>query len=119
MTREGKDIMDWKLWLDDQHDEPDMPFRHPPEGFVPAKTVAEAQTLITINGMPSFIDFDHDLGDGHDAPELIKWMVSFGQDYNDGYNEVIIPEYNVHSANPAGKLTIISLMETWKKVAAM
>lgn len=101
--------MSWKLWIDDQWDDPDMPFRHPPEGFTAAKTVAEAQALITKNGLPEFIDFDHDLGDGHDAPELIKWMIEQGN----------VPEYNVHSANPAGKLTIVSLMESWKKYVTL
>ena len=111
--------MTWRLFLDDQWDDPEMPFRHPPEGFIPAKTVAQAEMLIIIHGMPEFIDFDHDLGDGHDAPELIHWMVNEGNDFNDGYNEYIIPEYNVHSANPCGRDSIISLMETWKKVAAL
>jgi len=103
----------WKLFLDDQANEPGMPIRRCPDGFTPAKSVAEAQELITIHGMPSFIDFDHDLGDGHDAPELIKWMIIEFVPL-----KTPVPEYNVHSQNPAGRLTIASLMETWKKLLA-
>lgn len=111
------DKNNWNLWLDDQFDDPDMPFRHCPPDFMAARSVQESKELIRLHGIPKFIDFDHDLGDGHDAPELIHWMYEIGHLYI--YGALFVPEYAVHSANPCGRDSIVSLMETWKKVAAM
>ncbi len=109
--------MGWKLWLDDQLDDPETPNRHVPNGFVGAKSSQAACYEIgfySYAGPPEFMDLDHDLG-GHDtAMEFLKFL----QVLLDKTQEPI-PEYKVHSANPVGRDNIISFMESWKKSRSM
>lgn len=100
--------MPYKLWLDDQYDHPDMIFRHPPAGFIPARSSQEAIRLFQEKGLPEFISFDHDLGEGDNAMAYLRWIAQAA------YNEKV-PEYQVHSANPVGRDNIIAYMESWKK----
>lgn len=100
--------MSFKLFLDDQWDEPEMFFRHPPEGFIPARSSSEAIELTQKHGVPEFISFDHDLADGDDAMVYIRWL-------SDNYYDMQIPNYKVHSANPVGKANIIAKMESWRR----
>lgn len=85
---------------------------------------------ITHNGLPEFISFDHDLADVHEDLEqkeisewfdiennreytgmdCAKWLVNYCMDRN-----LKLPEYAVHSANPAGIENIIGLLENFKK----
>lgn len=104
----NEDILVFRLWIDDQWDDPEMPFRHPPEGFIPAKSSKEAMLLVEEKGLPSFISFDHDLGGDDDAIVFITWM-------SNSYYSHEIPDYQVHSANPVGRANIISKMESWRK----
>jgi hypothetical protein len=98
----------WKLFLDDQINDPDCgEMRRVPAGFIGAENVTQAKELIEKNGIPDFIDFDHDLGSDEDATKLINWMIENHRDS--------IPEYSIHSANPVGRKRIESLMESWKK----
>lgn len=99
--------MNWKLWLDDQIDDPDAPARHIPEGFVGAASIKQAQRLIETFGLPSFMSLDHDLGTG-EAVTLVRWMEARFQDD-------LPPDYVIHSANPVGKANLISLLESWAK----
>jgi len=100
--------MPWKLWLDDQWDEPEMPFRHPTEDFTPARSSAEAIQLVEEKGIPTFISFDHDLGGEDKAIAFINWLTEMH------YDEVV-PDYQIHSANPPGRDNIRAKMESWKK----
>lgn len=106
--------MGWKLWLDDQIDDPSCPARHPPEGFTGAKTVYEASVLISNLGMPDFMDLDHDLGD--DQPNgmgLCRWITS----YDLGAPVVTRPiRFRIHSANPVGKANMESILNSFNKV---
>lgn len=98
----------WRLWLDDQSADPTTPLRHPPEGFVSAVSSADAIRLTIERGVPAFISFDHDLGDGDDAMVFLSWLIE--HHYDDR-----IPDYDVHSANPIGRANIISKLESWRK----
>lgn len=100
--------MTWKLWLDDQHADPDAPARHTPAGFQAAGSTAEAVALVATLGMPAFIDFDHDLGESDDAMRFLRWLAN---DYPGGP----IPEWGVHSANPVGRANIESFLRSWKR----
>lgn len=100
--------MSWKLWIDDQWDDPEMTFRHPPKDFVPAKSSQEAIKLTQILGMPDFISFDFDLGGEDNTIKYIDYLTS------ERYDEKV-PDYQIHSANPPGALNIQSKMESWKK----
>jgi hypothetical protein len=105
-----------KLWLDDQINDTNCPARHVPEGFVGASNINEAKQLVLLHGMPSFIDFDHDLGNDEDAIQLIKWLIEKNLS---GNIQGPVPKYNVHSANPVGRLNIVSMMLTWHKVLTL
>lgn len=80
---------------------------------------------------PKFISFDHDLADEHYSPHMnnvedyeklsktfkektgmdcAKWLVDFCID-----NEIKLPEFMVHSMNPAGAKNIQSLLDNYKK----
>jgi hypothetical protein len=87
---------------------------------------------IELNGVPKFVSFDHDLGDtamdeyfrnvatngtlDYDNIEektgldCAKFLVEYCADKNQP-----LPEYLVHSANPAGKENIEKFLENAKK----
>ncbi len=104
--------MSWKLWLDDQLDDPALKRRHTPPGFIGAKSSWEALELIKVKGMPEFIDFDFDLG-GTDTAQ--SFLYSLQSDYPNGP----IPDYRVHSRNPYAESMIKSFIESWKKTLSM
>jgi hypothetical protein len=91
----------------------------------------EFVTFIETNGLPEFISFDHDLADEHYAPkefwddkyndwaagqnfkektglECAKWLVDYCMD-----NELDLPDYYIHSANPVGAKNIYDYFESY------
>lgn len=102
----------YNLFLDDQINDPECPARHPPPGYVGARSSFHAILLINLFGMPQCMSLDHDLGkDGlgneDNAMEFLKQLVEKG--FKPPSN------YMVHSANPIGKQNIISYIESWRK----
>ena len=102
--------MTWNLFLDDE--------RFPPDDgreWMIARNIRSALEMIIYMGMPSYISFDHDLGQneptGHDIAKLIvDW------DMNDRYYS--LPEdfsFYVHSQNPIGKANIEGLLNNYLK----
>ena len=91
------------------------------------KNYDEFVAWITENGLPDKISFDHDLADEHYAPEkrygdyndwvseqefqekngmdCAKWLVDYCLD-----NNIEIPSFTVHSANPSGAENIRKLL---------
>lgn len=65
------------------------------------------------NGLPDLISFDHDLGDeyeGHPSGmECAKWLVEYCLD-----NQLKLPGWLVHSANPAGTENIKGLLTSFE-----
>jgi hypothetical protein len=94
------------------------------------KNYLEFCNWIKRNGLPDIVSFDHDLADIHyeidfndwndlTADQLgveetgldcAKWLVDYCQD-----NGFKLPEYRVHSANPAGRKNIQSYLDNAKK----
>lgn len=75
-----------------------------------ARNCAEAVACIEDRGVPSFVSFDYDLGDGKDSMWLVKHMVEHDLDHGS------IPEdfwFEVHSANPLGRTNIKGLLEPY------
>jgi hypothetical protein len=88
--------------------------------------------MIESNGIPAMISFDHDLADEHSNPDMYD-----GQEvYNSHYSEFKektgldcakwlidlcidtgfdLPQYFVHSMNPAGGKNILSLLQNFEK----
>jgi hypothetical protein len=106
---------------------------NPPDWAI-ARNYHEFVNFIEKFGLPNFISFDHDLGfehtrwyfenGGHGNPpdpsetvfkektgyDAAKWLCEYCQD-----NGLKIPSYKVHSANPVGKVNIVSYLENFKK----
>lgn len=80
--------------------------REPCERFdVIVRSARDAISWMEKNGCPSYISFDHDLGDGIDAIGIVNWMIEMDLNNNGNF----IPKdfrYNVHSANPIGAANI-------------
>lgn len=112
-----------KLYLDD--------VRPVPLGWVLVKNYDEFVNYITINGLPEFISFDHDLAEeqypwndpnygkgflsydtykektGYDC---VKWLVEYCQT-----NNLSLPPYQTHTMNPIGKKNMEIYLENAKK----
>jgi hypothetical protein len=79
----------------------------------------EFVTWIETNGLPDFISFDHDLGLPEDSNTEeqngmtnAKWLVNYCLD-----NDLKLPDFVVHSSNPAGAKNIEGLLKgfgEWK-----
>jgi hypothetical protein len=84
---------------------------------------------IETNGLPGFVSFDHDLGNSTNLREVLpiwewfdidnnreytgmdsaKWLVNYCID-----NDLKLPEFAVHSANPSGYENINVLLKSFK-----
>lgn len=98
----------WKLWLDDQLDDPATPGRHVPAGFIGARSSLEAMKLVELHGLPTFMDLDHDLGGEDTTMEFLHWLA-------EKYPKGPVPKFVVHSANGEGRKSIDAYLGSWKK----
>jgi hypothetical protein len=79
------------------------------DGWVIARTSADAIKLLETHGCPFEISFDHDLGGDDTAMVFVKRLI--GLDLDSGSR--FIPNdftYSVHSANPVGRENIAGLL---------
>jgi hypothetical protein len=122
--------MSWKLFIDDDCDgvrKPsitvenrvwrsmmNLPLSAPDTrahgDWVLARSALESISLIEQLGMPSFVSFDHDLGDGHDAISVAHWMVERDMD---GHCFPTDFTFEVHSGNPVGRANIRGLIDNY------
>ena len=105
--------MTWNLFLDDE--------RFPPDDgreWVIARGVPSAMSHILNRGMPSYISFDHDLGDeemtGYD---FAKWLIEDALNYPNELDFQFPADFSfyVHSQNPIGKANIEGLLNGYLK----
>lgn len=87
--------MAWQLFLDDE--------RFPSDGeWIICRTVKNAITLCEVMGCPTYISFDHDLGENlQTGKDFANWLVEKDMDSQ----RTFIPmsfDYTVHSQNPIG-----------------
>lgn len=106
--------MTWNLFLDDD------PMRDPIDGkreWVVARNLEEVKALVEEIGMPSYISFDHDLGDHtEDGYDVAKWLVA--TDMLAGEAKHNFPDnfdYYVHSQNPVGAMNIRCYIDNYMK----
>jgi hypothetical protein len=88
----------YKLWLDDLRPSPD-------DMWIVIRSYSNFVKCIEERGLPEFISFDHDLGEGPTGYDCAKWLV----------DKECLVEYTVHSANIVGRSNIIGLLDGWKK----
>jgi len=99
----------WKMFIDDER----FPVN---DDFVIVRSVLEAKEEINKRGVPSFISFDHDLGDNVPTGfDLAKWLVEKDLDSNGAFLDKDFSFY-VHSANPVGKKNIEGLLEQYLSI---
>lgn len=104
----------WSLYLDDE--------RHPTTSrfWLIVRTAQEARELVQKMGCPHYISFDHDLGsldENETGYGFAKWMVEADLD-----GRVKIPgdfQFNVHSANIAGRRNIEGLLKGYLQYRAV
>lgn len=96
--------MGYKLFIDDERE---------PVGddWVIARSSFEAASIVTSNGMPNFISFDHDLGDDDTAMGFLNWLSDTCLDAGTTFSF----DYTVHSQNPVGRDNIIGFIESFKR----
>lgn len=105
--------MTWKLWLDDQVNDPEAPARHCPAGHMAAESFYQAQDLVLKHGPPDHVDLDHDLGLGYpDGMDFLKWLY---QEYPDNPPKT----WRIHSANPVGAEDMRSYLDSWDRASKM
>jgi hypothetical protein len=81
------------------------------QNWVICRSVEEAQAHCREEGCPSYISFDHDLGDevptGYD---FAKWLTEMDMDADGKFIPVDF-SYNIHSANPVGVQNIRGILD--------
>ena len=104
--------MTYKLFLDDIRE---LTWVYPGANaseWVVCRNFDDAVNTVLTRGFPSYVSFDHDLGDhdtqtGHD---FAQWLVNRDLDKN------VMPDdfaYTVHSANPVGAANIKGLLDSY------
>lgn len=106
--------MSYFLFLDDERNPMDVTWQTIGHGvnyqsnWVIVRTEKEARDFISEYGIPDFISFDHDLGEGNGSGHgVAKFLVDYCLD-NGGLG---LCGYAVHSKNPVGAENIIGLLD--------
>jgi hypothetical protein len=100
--------MMWQLFLDDER----FPAMHETNKYVIARTVEQAVEMIRRMGMPTFISFDNDLGEGMlEGYDLAKKIVEM--DLNGTYRIPDGFDWYVHSQNSVAVENIHGLLKNY------
>lgn len=115
--------MPYRLYLDDVRNPRDTYKTTSNSEWVVARSYDEFVRIITRDGLPFQISFDHDIDDSHYLPETdpktytektghdcAKWLVEYCIDH-----DVNLPVWHVHSMNPIGASNIKSLLNCYAK----
>lgn len=109
--------MSWNLFIDDERWPSDATWASwygSIDDWTVARTWGEVRTLIDTLGVPSFISFDHDLGNeliylnGYEIAQQIVEM-----DMNGEWEIPADFKFEVHSQNPIGKKNIEGLLRNY------
>jgi hypothetical protein len=125
-------IKEYWLFLDDERT-PIMAYQYTrrwqytmKDSWVIVRNYDEFVATITERGLPTLVSFDHDLSNEHynylhgeipyedfiekTGKQCANWLVDYCLD-----NKLKLPEYLVHSMNPAGAENIKGLLNNFKK----
>jgi len=82
-------------------------------GFIIVRSFNEAVQYVQTHGFPSYVSFDHDLGDHAEKTgyDFAKYLVDL--DLNGIMKMPDNFDFNVHSANPVGATNIKNYMENY------
>ena len=110
--------MSYNLFLDDVRN-PNK-FLKDVRTWIVARNYSEFTETIRRNGLPKFISFDHDLADEHYTQHSTDyrgckektgyhcalWLIEYCMSLSES-----LPEWQVHSMNPVGKMNIKLVLE--------
>ena len=95
--------MSYRLFIDDER----FPVGN---GWIIARGFTEAKIIVSLDGIPDYISFDHDLGlDSQTGADFANWLIDHIL-----INELLFPasfDYYVHSQNPIGAENIRGKMD--------
>lgn len=100
----------YSLFIDDERDPP----RNDGRIWHVARDWEDVMMSLRIHGMPSYISFDHDLGEGkHTGHDIAKFLIELDIGGDDDF---ALPEdfsYYVHSQNPVGRDNIQGILDSY------
>lgn len=122
--------MYYNLFLDDERRPKDVNWVDlPPVQWIIARSYADFVRLISSQGLPENISFDHDLADAHYKDVIsgkgvinydtytektgyhcAQWLVEYCMD-----KKLPLPTCYIHTMNPIGKENIQSLLDSYRK----
>jgi hypothetical protein len=73
-------------------------------GAIVSRSSEEAKRVFLLHGIHDILSFDHDLGEGDDAIDLVNWLIE--EDYDRDWINPKRFKYIVHSMNPVGAQNI-------------
>lgn len=114
--------MTYKMFIDDERNPPDVKWDilgtkqqyWDGKPWIVCRTMAEVKEVMSENGFPYYISFDHDLG--REEPtgyDIVKFMVGLLMD-----NENLLPDdfsFGVHSKNPVGANNIYYYLDNYMR----
>jgi len=80
------------------------------ETWIVVRNYKEFTNIITMNGLPKLVSFDHDLQEEMTGYDCAKWLVNFCMD-----NELKLPEYHIHTKNPGGRENIFHILNSYNR----
>jgi hypothetical protein len=96
------------LFIDDERDPSYIgPFSLRWDWFI-ARSSSEAIEYVKVNGMPTCMSLDHDLGGSDTSIAFLRWLIE------EGYEPPLM--WLVHSENVCGRQDIVSIIKSWEKV---
>ena len=104
--------MRYKLFIDDE--------RYPPTSYdgviwIIARSSADAIECVSLQGIPEYISFDHDLGGEDTSMQFLKWLFEASDFANNSQPQMVPFSWYVHSMNPIGKKNIEAYLESWNR----
>lgn len=96
----------YPMFIDDER----QPAPSFPKNGVVIRSYQAFVDYVTDFGLPTFISFDHDLGNGGTGYDIAKYIVDRDQEFGD------LPDgftFFVHSQNPIGKSNIEGLLNSY------
>lgn len=101
--------MMWNLFIDDERDPP-----KDGREWVVCRSKMQVIAAVYDKGMPSYISFDHDLGEDEETGyDIAKWIVN--QELAGSLNIPDDFDFYVHSQNPVGKANIEGYLDGYLK----
>lgn len=101
----------YSLFIDDE--------RFPPRdgrNWIIARNMRDVLMMLRIHGMPGYISFDHDLGEGEQTGyDIAKLLVDLDMGDDSDFALPVDFEFYVHSQNPIGKANIEQYLNNYIK----